>query len=331
VEALYVTGGRNGMNVMMNAAYSWIANVESDGSRDTGLGMKGAHVTLESCFRCVVRDSYFHDANEIRQGGGAYGLSVMSQSSDCLIENNVIFNLNKPIVMRASGGGNVVAYNYVEDAWTGAMPSMQETTIDGGHASFPHMELFEGNWAAHIGTDAVWGNSGWLTFFRNHASAQQLRSATAPETFDVAAIGLEARARYMNVVGNVLGVPEKGLAYEVHSNPPGTGQPAVYRIGHRANGGNGRGSSNVYEDPQQPGTTARTLLRHGNFDFVTNQTIWDPAIPSRSLPPSLYLTEKPAFFAERPWPWVDPEGSLKLRTLPAKERFDLLQARKLAR
>lgn len=331
VEDLYVTGGRNGMIVMMNAAYSWISNVESDGSPVTGLGMKGAHVTLESCFRCVVRDSYLHDATEVRQGGGAYGLSVMSQSSDCLVENNVIFNLNKPLVMRASGGGNVVAYNYVEDAWTGAMPSMQETTIDGGHASFPHMELFEGNWAAHIGTDAVWGNSGWLTFFRNHASAQQLRTATAPETFDVAAIGLEARAHYMTVVGNVLGVPERGLVYEVRSNPPGTGQPAVFRIGHRANGGNGGGDSNAYEDPRRPGTTAQTLLRHGNFDFVTNRTIWDPAIAARSLPPSLYLTQKPAFFAERPWPWVDPDGSLKVRTLPAKERFDLLQARKPAR
>lgn len=328
VEDLYVTGGRNGMIVMMNAAYSWISNVESDGSPATGLGMKGAHVTLEGCFRCVVRDSFLHDATEVRQGGGAYGISVMSQSSDCLVENNVIHDLNKPLVMRASGGGNVIAYNYVEDAWTGAMPSMQETTIDGGHASFPHMELFEGNWAAHIGTDAVWGNSGWLTFFRNHASAQQLRSATTPETFDVAAIGLEARSRFMTVVGNVLGVPERGLVYEVRSNPPGTGQPAVYRIGHRANGGNGGGDSNAYEDPSRPGTTAQTLLRHGNFDFVTNRTAWDPAIPVRTLPPSLYLTEKPAFFGDRPWPWVDPEGSLKLRTLPAKERFDLRQARK---
>lgn len=327
VEDLYVTGGRNGMIALINAAYSWLRNVESDGDPKGGAGMKGAHVSLESCFRCVVRDSYLHDATDVTQGGGAYGLSILAQSSDCLVENNVVVNLNKPLVLRASGGGNVVAYNYVDDAWTGVMPSLQETTVDAGHASFPHMELFEGNWAAHMGTDAVWGNSGWITFFRNHASSQQGRTPRVPETWDVAAIGLEARAHHTSVVGNVLGAPGKGLVYEVHSNPPGTGQPAVYRLGHRANGGNGGGDSNAYEDPARPGTTGFTLLRHGNFDHVTNQVVWDPRIPSRHLPPSLYLAEKPAFFGANPWPWVDPEGAVKTHVLPARQRFEALRAR----
>jgi hypothetical protein len=204
------------------------------------------------------------------------------------------------------------------------MAALQETTIDGGHASFPHMELFEGNWAAHMGADSVWGNSGWLTFFRNYASGQQRRTPLIPETYDVAAIGLEGRAWSVNVVGNVLGAPGKGLVYEVHSNPPGTGQPAVYRIGHRANGGGGSGDSNLYQEPTRSGTAASTLLRHGNFDYVTNGTVWDPGIASRDLPPSLYLTARPAFFGDDPWPWVDPVGATKTYVLPAKQRFDRL-------
>jgi hypothetical protein len=322
LEDLYVTGGRNGMILMIAAAYSWIRNVESDGSLTTGHGQVGHHVDLEGCYRCVVRDSYVHDASDVNQGGGAYGISVNSQSSECLVENNIVVNLNKPLVTQASGGGNVIAYDYVDDAWTRAAPRVQETTIDAGHAAFPHMELFEGNWGGHLGTDAVWGNSGWITFFRNYASGEQRRSRGAAESWDVEAIGLEGRGVELNVVGNVLGTPGRGLAYEVTSSPPGTGRAAVYRIGHRADGGDGTGDVDRYEDPRREGSTASTLLRHGNFDHATGTVRWDPRIPSRELPPSLYLEVKPSFFGEDPWPWVDPTGPEKLHVLPAKRRFD---------
>lgn len=327
VEDLYVTGGRDGMIVMLNAAYSWIRNVESDGSPVTGRGMVGHHVRLQSCYRCVVRDSYVHDASDVVQGGGAYGIALASQSSECLVENNVVVNLNKPLLAQASGGGNVVAYNYADDAWTRAAAHVQETTIDGSHGAFPHMELFEGNWAAHLGAGVVWGNSGWLTFFRNHASGEQRRTRAAKERWDVAAVGIEAGTVGFNVVGNVLGAPGRGLAYEVTSHPPGTGRPAVYRLGHRADGRDGGGDVNRYEGPARPGSAASTLLRHGNFDHVTGDVVWDPAIAARELPPSLYLTEKPPFFGDRPWPWVDPTGTRKLHALPAKERFDALSGR----
>ncbi len=70
---------------------------------------------------------------------------------------------------------------------------------------------------------------------------------------------------------------------------------------------------------------AATALRHGNFDYVTNSVKWDPSIASRSLPNSLYLTRKPAFFDAGhgyTWPWVEPTGATKLFTLPAKARYD---------
>ena len=63
-----------------------------------------------------------------------------------------------------------------------------------------------------------------------------------------------------------------------------------------------------------------TVLREGNFDYVTNQVRWDTA--AQTLPASLYLTSKPAFFGSLPWPWVDPTGTTKLYTLPAKARYD---------
>jgi hypothetical protein len=63
-----------------------------------------------------------------------------------------------------------------------------------------------------------------------------------------------------------------------------------------------------------------TVVREGNFDYVTNTVRWDHE--PRDLPNSLYLTGKPAFFGDLPWPWVDPTGAVKVRTLPAHVRFE---------
>src|SRR2546430_601497 len=67
--------------------------------------------------------------------------------------------------------------------------------------------------------------------------------------------------------------------------------------------------------------TLSTLIRGGNYDYVTNTVHWDN-ISSQTLPDSLYLSSKPAFFGSYTWPWVDPTGSTKLYILPAKARYD---------
>jgi Pectate lyase superfamily protein/Bacterial Ig-like domain (group 2) len=337
LENLYVTGGTNGMIEIMSAAYSWVKGVESDGTVSAnpapdgtlgqGNGMTGAHLPIHRSFRIVVRDSYFHHATRVVQGGGAYGVSLTMHTSDSLIENNIIYYLNKPVTLRASGGGNVIAYNYVDDAWTSADRTLQETTIDLGHASFPYMELAEGNYTAQIATENVWGNSGWMTIFRNYASGKQART-NANERYQIAAIALEVKARQMNVVGNVLGIAERlgnntgtngDQAYEVTSNPPGPFKAAVFRIGHGVGAGNGRDDINTYESPSLATSTYANLLRVGNWDNIRARI--DTA-PSDPLPPSLYLTAKPAFFGTNPWPWVDPSGTTRVHVLPAKQRFD---------
>jgi hypothetical protein len=45
---------------------------------------------------------------------------------------------------------------------------------------------------------------------------------------------------------------------------------------------------------------------------------------AQTLPASLYLSSKPAFFGTDTWPWVDHTGSTKLYTLPARARFDAM-------
>ncbi len=283
---------------------------------------------VERGFRDTIRDSYFHHATDVIQGGGAYGVSLSEHTSETLVENNIIYYMNKPLTLRTSGGGNVIGYNYVDDAWTSADPRLQETTIDMGHASFSYMDLVEGNWAAQIATESVWGNSGWMTVFRNYASSQQERTG-ANETYQIAAIALEAKSRYMNVVGNVLGQTGVGLTYEVNSNPP-AGEPTVqapdqqtvFRLGHGLNAGGGADDIATYENAANSDSTETQLYRHGNYDYLTNTVIWDPGNSNHTLPNSLYIGAPPAFFGPNTWPWVDSVGATKLYTLPAKARFD---------
>ena len=65
------------------------------------------------------------------------------------------------------------------------------------------------------------------------------------------------------------------------------------------------------------------IYRDGNWDNVTNGVVW--AAGARAIPPSFYLTSKPAFFGNSPWPWVEPTAATaagRVMTLPAKARYD---------
>ena len=134
--------------------------------------------------------------------------------------------MNKPILFNASGGGNVIAYNYADDSW--ATPGWQELNID-CHCNYPHMELIEGNFAPHMGMSVTHGNAGYLTFYRNYSSSQ-FHEFTGL-TGNVAAIELDTKAQSMNVVGNVLGAPGIGALYEETSNDGKCGKPHVFVLG----------------------------------------------------------------------------------------------------
>jgi hypothetical protein len=168
VEDLFLTrssnfGGQGWMAQLLFASDSWVKNVET-------YKVSGRHIALESCYRCEVRESYFHHAWSYNSGANAYGVSFATQTSDSLVEDNIVYYLNIPVAFENSGGGNVFSYNYVDDAIITDGPGWQMPDIN-THCSFPYMELIEGNAVAHMGTDNVHGGAGYLTFFRNHASA----------------------------------------------------------------------------------------------------------------------------------------------------------------
>jgi hypothetical protein len=96
--------------------------------------------------------------------------------------------------------------------------------------------------------------------------------------------------------------------------------PAAYRIGTNCwDRSTGLGPQYGRWDD---GTALRLFYRHMDFDYATKVVYYNPGNMVRKLPDSLYLEGKPAFFGNLPWPWVDPVGTTKVHTLPAKARFN---------
>jgi hypothetical protein len=307
VENLTVHGGLDDNITMRLAMYSWIKNVESDWSGGDGVG-------LDMCFRCVVRDSYVHDTSWPYPGGGGYLLSLAKYTSDTLVENNIFIRGNKVMVMRATGGGNVIGYNYMDDGYIGNYLGWMETGLNASHMTTPHFELFEGNQAFNIDGDDTWGGAVYNTFFRNHATGKR---RSYDDIDNRRAIGLMYGHYYYSFVGNVLGTadqspaPYAAFAYEDFHPWELHGPVGLWRLGYAPGDWFGPADARVIS----------TTHRHGNFDYVTNSVqysnCYDPVLPA-----SLYLTAKPAFFGAYTWPWVDATGPTKLYTLPARARYE---------
>lgn len=306
VEDLQLRGGRDDNITLRLAMYSWVRNVESVYS-------EGDSVGLDRCFRCVVRDSYFHDSANPTPGGGGYLLALSTYTADSLVENSIFLGGNKVMVMRASGGGNVIGYNYFDDGYIDYNRGWMETGLNASHLACPHFELFEGNQAFNADGDDTWGGAVYITFFRNHLTGKR---RSFDDVSNRRAIGLMYGHYYYSFVGNVLGTPDQdpapfsGFAYE--DTYPWESDPiGLWRIGYAP------GDWNAPPDPRVVGT----LHRHANFDYATRSIMWASGW-SDTLPDSLYLASKPAFFGAYLWPWVDATGATKLRTLPARARFE---------
>ena len=306
IEDLKVTGGDDGNIRFQWAANSWAKNIDDTAWLNEGFA-------LDSTFHVEVRDSYVHDAVWPVPGGGGYAISLSNATSEALVENCIIMKANKVMVARSAGTASVFGYNYADDGFILGSEGWIEVGLNASHMVGPHHVLFEGNYSFNFDSDKTHGNAIYHTVFRNHLRGIRRDfgdsgSGNGPKR----AAGAAFYSYWHSFVGNVLGAQGQmaGWVYESGNMD----QPAIFLLG--------------WDDwapyPVDP-KVAATTIRHGNFDYVTNSVKWDPSIATQTLPSSLYLSGKPAFFdAGRgyTWPWVDPTGATKLYALPAKARFD---------
>ncbi|MCC7020970.1 MAG: right-handed parallel beta-helix repeat-containing protein [Ardenticatenales bacterium] len=304
VESLTLTQQQpvNDFIVEMDGAQQcWIKDVEITGMKRRGLWH------IES-LQNELRDNTIHGAAAGYGRDRGYGLQLDLQSTANLVENNVVHDVDGGGIMTSGGAvGNVIGYNHLPDIrfddpwWLIGGPSLN-------HSAHPSMNLWEGNIGPQISGDFIHGSASHQTFFRCRSTGWKEEVATSNNN----AVDLQHKNTYMTVMGCILGTPGKSDTYEVAY--PASGPSAlkpIWRLGYGAPGGGG--------DPN----VRATLLRHGNWDSVTDGTVWDPGIADRALPASLYLSAKPAWWGDAlPWPAIGPDLAPMVGKIPAQVRYE---------
>jgi hypothetical protein len=350
-ENIFVFGG--GGNFALTCAYCWVKNTESAWS-------DGMHLWLQDwVYRGVVRDSFMHESPKVQPGGSGYILGISQGSSENLIENNIMWYGNKVDVMQTAGGGNVVGYNYMDDAFGSTYPDSQEAGVNAGHQAGSHLELIEGNYSQNFKGDDFWGGSIYITTFRNWFSG--LRGSSPPNTglaplntfYNIngscnqyfgdwqwrPAADVQGGSYNNNFVGNVMGWSTLPLLAAKGCDAAQT--TYVLQVTTQAQYNSYVGYPQyvpiwvigVVQDSQTANyfdpTTINTITRNANWDWYTGAehcygTGGATDLGCSGFPAvanSFYLTSKPAFFGTFPWPWIDPTSG-NTYTLPAKYCFE---------
>jgi len=210
-----------------------------------------------------------------------------------------------------------MGYNYVYETFNTDL-AYAISAYYGCHGAHPYMNLWEGNVGNEFHTDFYWGSSSHQTLFRNF-----FNGVDPNVTQNRKAISLDSHSQSNNVVGNVLG--SSGITWTYELTTTNYSDRTIYRLGYPGIGNNFiTGTNPPATDAGAYDThTKSTLLRHGNYDFATKSIVWDPTVTDHTLPNSLYLTSKPAWFGNRPWPPFDPAAPLSATAtnIPAGYRY----------
>ena len=243
-----------------------------------------AHIFCSQIYRCEIRDSYFFDSHSHNSGGKGYGIRMEARSTDNLIENNIFKRLRHSMIVQLGATGNVFGYNYSKDPFLEEGNNWLLPDIS-PHGHYPYMNLFEGNVVQRILVDNVHGTNGPTTLFRNRVEkdVSHYLSNTAKFPF----IEVEDNNPNQNVIGNEMGID-----------------------GTFAN-----------EPLKLDSLIESSTIVHGNYNYIDGSLNWDSDIPENNLPASLYLTQKPSWFGNLPWPLLGGDVSPYSNVIPAQHRY----------
>jgi hypothetical protein len=265
-------------------------------------------VQVHSSAHITVRDSYMYGSDTDTPGTWTvhYGINNFG-STDLLIENNIVQHRTSPL-MRNGDMGSVWGYNFViDDCYGDNCASNWFQASNYTHEAGNALVLDEGNVAVGIKNDIIHGTATLFTYFRNLSWGWETGKAT-----ETGPAKIYSRNRYMHFVGNVLGVSAYFTTYQANSNT------AIWNFG------------SDYGTVPSDSRVAATALRWGNWDTVTStndngtndqtgtrfvasevpsgDAFYPNAVPgNQTIPPSFYLSSKPAWFGSVPWPPIGPD------------------------
>jgi hypothetical protein len=258
------------------------------------------HVYIATSPHTVVKDNYFYGTrNAVSR---SYGVEAFA-SSDSLIENNIFQHITAPQMINAACSGCVVSYNYsIDDYYTASASWMMHSVFM--HAGGIDNLLIEGNVGAGLYSDLFHGSHHFVTVFRNRYNGWETGKTDQTTPF-----AMWPKSRFYNFIGNVLGdVNRPHNNYQLLPSGSGILDQSIYVLG--------TGAVYTADDPQ----VAATLMRWGNWDIVSNAARWqasevpsgitqypNPVPATQTLPASFYLSAKPSWFGNVPWPAIGPD------------------------
>ena len=339
--------GGDGNLQFQGCVYCWAKGVESYHYFNPGIHFE------QGAFRDQLEDYWAHNGAWPVNGGG-YSIALTYGSSEDYIVNGVSMLANKIIVMRASGAGTVVAYNYMDDGYISNNAGWVETGLNCSHMSGGHHALFEGNRAFNVDSDFTHGASTYCTYFRNHITGVR---ATFTGEFDgitrndstgccspMRALASHPYTYWTSFLGNVAGLAgvttsANGWVYSDNGSVGGnSGNPSMLKLGWDDFNTNPRSTKDDVANTIYPaaavgsGPTYATAavcnaltdpcqtIVDGNYDYVTNSVHWATNDTAHTLPSSLYLSAPPVFFGSTTWPPVDPITPA-INAIPAYARW----------
>jgi hypothetical protein len=333
VESLQVYANNTGYTsdfYMSACASCFIRGVEANYT-------DGDFVQVHFGWRDEIRDSYFSNAFRHSPGTTDSDVFLASKTSATLVENNIIERAHVSVMLNWGAAGNVIAYNFMH----GEFDTNATNAVTGGvsmHGAHPQFNLLEGNVAPKWTPDEIWGSSSHNTAFRNWMTGANVICQPTTEgargTVDCsAAIKPFQQSRAMdiahlsthdNFVGNVVGSNAQNalvIAYNPSQPSPMkhvglVAYPALrayddttydWTFGYGESSDDGTGDGCGGGTPPCHGTEAMTTaFMHGNYDHADGQIAWAPNVP-QSLPCSMYLASKPAWWGDQPFPANGPD------------------------
>ena len=273
-----------------------------------------------------IQQNYMYGT--VNAPGGDSTSFATSATDSLLVESNIGQFQQTFYIGEGSDTGTVFAYNYD--------PNNYDNQNGLYEAIFPHAgdhyELFEGNIFNAYNGENFHGPKIMNTLFRNQWWGWNSGANDPSPSYKNSgtnAVDMVAYSRYHNIVGNVLGTPSYHNAYQTGS------ATSIYLT---------LGAGNTSSFPATIPTdtvVSTTTMRWANWDVASNAvrlcgnsgdtgwsttcastsevptagpsypnavpTLGDTGIGQSPMPPSFYLTSKPAWFGSIPFPAIGPD------------------------
>ena len=262
---------------------------------------------------CTMIDSPDHGPNHT---GILIGpTSDKASATGVLAYDNTIHRIFPGVEVNSSSG-NVIAYNFVNDAFYDGFG--QGVGIDVNHLGHCMFNLVEGNVVNTIQNDGYFGSASHNTYFRNWAHGFVTDGLGGQSSsYNSAPLKLNHYSLSESAVGNVFGHSNITPAtYLASTNAYSYSHAVIAQLGYPNMGANNyTGTFDADGDAQTIGEDQRRDLRvatntilHRNFDTYNGGFVTD-VTRSNDLPASLYLTVKPSWM-KHAFPLVNPSNGL---------------------